>query len=72
MYVYIIELSEIRNRKVGIVLVDKSERRCYLVEVKVCFDLYFNQSYDEKTSRYQDLVITSLRCEAVCDVLWFA
>ena len=51
------ELSEIRNRKVDIVLVDKSERSCYLVEVKVCFDLYLNQSYDEKISRYQDLVI---------------
>ena len=24
----------------------------------MCFDLYLNQSYDEKISRYQDLVIT--------------
>ena len=52
------ELSEIRNRKIDIVLVDKSERNCYLVEVKVCFDLYLNQSYDEKIIRHQDLVIT--------------
>ena len=67
------ELSEIRNRKVDIVLVDKSERRCYLVEVKVCFDLINPRTKNQSLPRLSYYAnITSLRCEAVRDVLWFA
>ena len=67
------ELSEIRNRKVDIVLVDKSERSCYLVEVKVCFDLINPRTKNQSLPRLSYYAnITSLRCEAVRDVLWFA
>ena len=43
---------DIVHRKPDIVIVEPITRACYIVEIKVCYDLYFEYSYNEKYERY--------------------
>ena len=45
-------LSVLLHRKPDIVVVDRIPRICFIAEIKVCFDLYFQYAYLEKTERY--------------------
>ena len=35
---------------------DRISRICFIVEIKVCFDLYFEYAYLEKNERYAPLL----------------
>ena len=35
---------------------DRVSRICFIVDIKVCFDLYFKYAYLEKTERYKPLL----------------
>ena len=37
------------------VIVDRIQRKCTIVEITVCYDLYLENAYQEKVTRYQEL-----------------
>ena len=49
-------VSEITHRKPDIVILNAISGECWIVEVTVCFDLYFDYASAEKRNRYQQLV----------------
>ena len=49
-------LSVLLRRKPDIVVMDRNWRICFIVEIKVCFDLYFEYAYLEKIKRYTPLL----------------
>ena len=42
--------------KPDIVVMDRVSKICFIVEIKVCFDLYFEYAYLEKIERYSPLL----------------
>ena len=50
------QLSVLLHRKPDIVVMDRISRICFIVEIKVCFDLYFEYAYIEKNERYAPLL----------------
>ena len=49
-------LSVLLHRKPDIVVMDRVSRICFIVEIKVCFDLYLEYAYLEKIERYKPLL----------------
>ena len=49
------ELTLLQHRKPDIVIIDKTLRVIIIAEVTVCFDLYFEFSFQVKCDRYQEL-----------------
>ena len=49
-------LSVLLHRKPDIVVMDRISRICFIVQIKVCFDLYFEYAYLEKIERYTPLL----------------
>ena len=44
------------HRKPDVVVMDRISRICFIVEIEVCFDLYFEYAYLEKIERYTPLL----------------
>eukprot|EP00795_Rhopilema_esculentum_P017892 gene17892-biopygen2686 len=49
------ELQRITQRKPDIIIIDNQSRKCIILEVTVCYDLYFEQALNTKEKRYQPL-----------------
>ena len=49
------ELQRITHRKPDILVIDNQSRKCIILEVTVCYDLYFEQALNTKQERYQPL-----------------
>ena len=54
------ELLLIEHRKPDILLIDHVSQKCIIVEVAVCYDLYFDYAFRERLGRY----------ESVCCLSW--
>ena len=54
-----VEFNDLIHRKPDIVLIDLINKTCIIVEITVCYDLYFDQAFNEKVVRYKPL----------CDIL---
>ena len=52
-------LSVLLHRKPDIVVMDRISRICFIAEIKVCFDLYFEYDYLEKIEREQMILGTN-------------
>ena len=52
-------LSVLLHRKPDIVVMDRISRICFIAEIKVCFDLYFEYDYLEKIEREQTILGTN-------------
>ena len=67
------ELQRITHRKPDIVIIDNQSRKCIILEVTVCYDLYFEQSLNTKQERYQPLcsLLQSLGWDVDLKVLCF-
>ena len=50
------QLKEIQHRKPDILVIDVISRKCFIIEVTVCYDLYFEYAYETKMNRYEPLV----------------
>ena len=48
-------IKQIVHRKRGIVILDRIQRQCTIVEINVCYDLYLENAYQEKVRRYKEL-----------------
>ena len=46
---------QIVHRKPDIVILDRIQRQCTIVEVTVCYDIYLENAYQEKVRRYEEL-----------------
>ena len=53
-----IDYSDIVHRKPDITIVDLINKKCIFVEITICYDLYFEQAYNEKRNRYSVLCDT--------------
>ena len=49
------ELLLIKHRKPDILVIDHVSRKCTIVEVTVCYDLYFDYAFEEKLDRYKSV-----------------
>ena len=49
------ELLLIEHRKPDIILIDHVSQKCTIVEVAVCYDLYFDYAFREKLGRYESV-----------------
>ena len=54
-----IDFGEIIHRRPDIIITDFVKKKCVLIEITVCYDLYFDQAFAEKNRRYTP----------VCDIL---
>ena len=52
-------LSVLLHRKPDIAVMDRISRICFIAEIKVCFDLYFEYDYLEKIEREQTILGTN-------------
>ena len=52
-------LSVLLHRKPDFVVMDRISRICFIAEIKVCFDLYFEYDYLEKIEREQMILGTN-------------
>ena len=52
-------LSVLLHREPDIVVMDRISRICFIAEIKVCFDLYFEYDYLEKIEREQMILGTN-------------
>ena len=48
-------IQRITHRKPDIIIIDNQSRKCIILEVTVCYDLYFEQALNTKEKRYQPL-----------------
>ena len=51
-------LLHIQHRKPDITLIDPVNKICNILEITVCYDLYFDYAYETKINRYNELVTT--------------
>ena len=51
-------LLHIQHRKPDIILLDLVNKKCNILEITVCYDLYFDYAYETKINRYNELVTT--------------
>lgn len=67
------ELQRITHRKPDILVIDNQSRKCIILEVTVCYDLYFEQALNTKQERYQPLcsLLQSLGWDVDLKVLCF-
>ena len=67
------ELKCITHRKPDILVIDNQSRKCIILEVTVCYDLYFGQALTSKEERYQPLcsLLQSLGLDVELKVLCF-
>ena len=68
-----IDFSEIIHRRPDIVVIDMINKTCVIVEVTVCYDLYFVQAFNAKKVRYTPLcdILTSNGFDVKLIVLCF-
>ena len=50
------ELLNIVNRRPDIHVVDEISKSCILIEISVCYDVYFDYAYEAKKERYAPLI----------------
>ena len=49
------DLSQLIHRKPDLIYINKAKRLCTIIEVTVCYDLYFHYAYESKIVRYMPL-----------------
>ena len=47
-------IKQIVHRKPDIVILNRIQRQCTIVEITVCYDLYLENAYQEKVRRYKE------------------
>ena len=47
--------KQIVHRKPDIVILNRVQRQCTIVEITVCYDSYLENDYQEKVRRYKEL-----------------
>ena len=50
-----IDFNNITHRKPDIVAINENYKTCIIIEVTICYDLYFTQAYEQKTAKYETL-----------------
>ena len=67
------ELQRITHRKPDIVIIDNQSRKCIILEVTVCYGLYFEQALNTNQEQYQPLcsLLQSLGWDVDLEVFCF-